>query len=112
MLNRIMLRFLYGSNIRGFLKICKENALIRPIVNWINTPAYKVAKKHAKDIHKYVPFPFVFNIKNSTQLMKAVLDIPYDTDLKFVSFDITNMYTNIPTNELPDIIRNLCIKTM
>ena len=42
--------------------------------------------------------------------MKDLLHIPYDTDLKFASFDITNMHTNIPTNELPDIIRNLCTK--
>ena len=42
--------------------------------------------------------------------MKYLLDIPYDTDLKFTSFDITNMHTNIPTNELSDIIRNLCTK--
>ena len=32
--------------------------------------------------------------------MKDVLDIPYDSDLKFASFDITNMYTNTPTDEL------------
>jgi hypothetical protein len=42
--------------------------------------------------------------------MQDLLDIPYDTDLKFASLDITNMYINIPTNELPLIIRTLCTK--
>ena len=27
-----------------------------------------------------------------------------DNNLKFVSFDISNVYTNIPTNDLTDII--------
>ena len=40
--------------------------------------------------------------------MKDLLDIVYDNNIKFASFDITNMYTNIPTDELPNIIRNLC----
>ena len=40
--------------------------------------------------------------------MKDLLDIPDDNDLKFASFDITNIYTNITTNELHYIIRNLC----
>ena len=90
------------------MKIHKEKNPIRPIVNWANPPAYKLAKKLAKDLHKYTPLPYVFNIKNSTHLMKDLLDTPYDANLKLASFDITNMYTNIPTNELPNIIQNLC----
>ena len=40
--------------------------------------------------------------------MKDLLDIPYDDNLKLASFDITNTYTNIATNELHHIIQNLC----
>ena len=32
--------------------------------------------------------------------------IQFDNDIKFVSFDISNMYTNIPTNEITDIIQH------
>ena len=32
-------------NIRGFLKIHKVNAPIRPTVNWVNAPAYRLVKK-------------------------------------------------------------------
>jgi hypothetical protein len=35
-------------------------------------------------------------------------EIPYNNRLKLASFDITNMYTNILTNELLDIIDKLC----
>jgi len=35
-------------------------------------------------------------------------DIQFDQDLKFVSFDITNMYSNIPITELIKIIKIMC----
>ena len=41
--------------------------------------------------------------------MHDLMDIPYKNDIKFASFYITNMYTNIPTNNLTDIIHHLCI---
>ena len=34
--------------------------------------------------------------------------ILYDQNLKFVSFAITNIYSNIPTNELIKIIDRMC----
>ena len=95
-------------NIWGHIKIHKNNNPIRPIVNWTNAPAYKLAKKSAKDLQKYIPLPYAFNVKNSIHLMKDLLDIPYDNNIKLASFDIMNMYTNIPTDELLNIIQNLC----
>ena len=50
-----------------------------------------------------IPLPYIFNIKNSIQLVEDLLDIPFDKDLKFVSSDIKNMYSNIPTTELTKI---------
>jgi hypothetical protein len=90
------------------LKIHKVNNPLRPTVNWTNAPAYNSAKKRAKNVVNYTPLPYAFNIKNSTYLMKDLLDIPYNNNLKLASPDITNMYTNIPTNEIPVIIQNIC----
>ena len=36
--------------------------------------------------------------------MEDLLDIPFDRDLKFVSFDLEKMYSNIPVAELAKII--------
>jgi hypothetical protein len=45
--------------------------------------------------------------------MKNLLDIPFDKDLQFLSFDITNMCSNIPITELIKIIEmNIQIKRM
>jgi hypothetical protein len=39
--------------------------------------------------------------------MHDLMDIPYTNNIKLASFDITNMYTNIPTNDLTDIKHHL-----
>ena len=40
--------------------------------------------------------------------MKDLSDIPYDNNIKLASFDVTNMYINIPTDKFPNIIQSLC----
>ena len=40
-------------NIRGLVKIHKTEAPIRPIVNWENSPAYKVAKMLTNKLHTH-----------------------------------------------------------
>ena len=93
--------------IRGPIKIHKNNNPIRPIINLTNAPAYKLARKITKDLQKHIHLPNSFDVKNTVQLTHDITDIPYDSNIKLASFDITNMYTNIPTNELANIILNL-----
>jgi hypothetical protein len=57
----------------------------------------------AKKLHIYFSLPYAFNVKNSTHLIEDLQEIPYDQNLKLASFDITNMYTNIPTHDLTTI---------
>jgi hypothetical protein len=40
-----------------------------------------------------------------TYLINELLEIPYYKYQKFVSFDITNMYLNVPVKELVYIIK-------
>jgi hypothetical protein len=60
------------------------------------------------EIHEYVPLPCAFNVKNSVQLIDHLRGIPLNPNLQFVSFDITNMYSNGPTDQLTQIIDLLC----
>ena len=60
----------------------------------------------SKKLEIYTPLPYTFNVKNTVH--KWLLEIPYDQDLKFASFDISNMYSNIPTNELIKVIDLMC----
>jgi hypothetical protein len=47
-------------------------------------------------------------VKNAVHLINELIEIPYEQDLKFASLDITNMYTNVPMNELIQIIELMC----
>jgi hypothetical protein len=94
--------------IKGLIKIHREESPIQPIINWRNAPAYKLAKQLVRKLQSHIPLPNALNILNTTQLIEDVADIPYNNRLKLASFDITNMYTNIPTNELLNITDKLC----
>jgi len=62
----------------------------------------------SKDLEIYISLLHIFNVKNTIQLMRDLLEIPFDKDLKLVSFDITNMYSNVPVNKLIKIIELMC----
>ena len=53
---------------RGLIKVHKADSPIRPIINWTNAPAYKLARMVAKNLEIYIPLPYIFNVKkhNST----------------------------------------------
>jgi hypothetical protein len=68
---------------------------------------------------KTVGHVFSFNVKHSIPLCiilllqkyltDDLLDIPYIQTIKLASFDIENMYPNIPTDELLPIIEHMSI---
>jgi hypothetical protein len=98
-----------SPNIRGLIKFHKQNAPIRPIINWQQAPAYKIAKLLSDRLKHELKLPFTFNVINSPHIMTEIQNIePYNQNLRLASFDITNMYTNIPTSQLPSIINNIC----
>lgn len=93
-----------SPTISGLIKIHNVDSPVRPIVNWTNAPACKLAKMLSKDLEIYIPLPHIFNVMNTIQLMRDLLEIQFDKDLKLVSFVITNMYLKVPVNELIKII--------
>ena len=97
-------------SLRGLVKVHKKDTPIRPIVNYRNAPSYKLAKMFTEKLKTYIPLPHVYNVQNSVQLMKDLSEIPFNPRLKLASLDISNMYTNIPTEELLKIIDTMCEK--
>jgi len=93
-----------SPNIHGLPKVHKTQCPIRPMVNWIGTPAYKLAKYLSKLLTTCIPLPSAFNVLNTTHLMEDILNIPHKPGIKLASLDIENMYPNIPTNEIIPII--------
>jgi hypothetical protein len=73
----------------------------------MNTPAY-IAKLLTKTLQTHIPLPYSFNVKNTVQLIEDLTDIPYSHNLRLASLDISNICTNIPTEELIEIIKIAC----
>jgi hypothetical protein len=92
------------SNIHGLIKIHNPDSPIRPIINWRNAPAYKLAQHISRIFTAYNILPYAFNTNNTVHLMEDLLQVNINQHTRFASFDITNMYTNIPTQQIPKIL--------
>src|SRR5436190_10859277 len=91
---------------RGQPKVHKDNVPVRPIVNYQNAPAYYVCKYLNKVIKSNINFPKSYSIKNSYELIDHIKDLNISNNATFVSFDIVNMYSNIPVGETIKILES------
>jgi hypothetical protein len=96
-----------APEIHGTIKLHKDNIPIRPIVNWKNSPGYKLAQLVTSTLSTTLQLPYAFNINNTLSLMQSLNNIEINSNTKLCSFDIANMYTNIPTTELTTIIKEI-----
>ena len=82
----------------GLPKVHKENCPLRPVVSYINTPSYLMAK-YFDNILKSVRNPFS-NIKNSLEFFSKIKNkkIPYNHTM--VSLDVNSLFTNVPLDRL------------
>jgi hypothetical protein len=94
--------YLYGS-----IKLHKQDKPIRPTVNWENSPSYKIAKYLNKILQDALHLPYTFYVKNTTALMQGLSQMKTGENTRLCSFDIENMYTNIPTNEVRNTINEI-----
>jgi hypothetical protein len=93
--------------LHGTIKLHKQGKPIRPTDNWKNCPAYKVAKHLNEILRETLQLPYTFNVRNSTALINALMKNKINETTKMCSFDIANMYTNIPTTEVRNIINEV-----
>jgi hypothetical protein len=93
--------------IKGLIKLHKEMNPIRPVVNMCSSPSYKLAGFVSKCLRNILCLPFSFNVKNSPQLIHDLLDLKFEPQYRLCSFDTISMYTNIPTDVLPNILQNI-----
>jgi hypothetical protein len=70
-----------APNLCTTLKLHKQNTLIRPIVNWRNSPAYEIAKYVTKTLHICLHILNTYNIQSSIHLT---------TYLKSIEINVTS----------------------
>jgi hypothetical protein len=84
---------LQSPNLHVQIKLYKTQ--IRPIVNWCNSPAYKLAIYLTKILKQNFQSPYTYNTKNTLHLITNLQDLHIDKDTRIHVFDIPNMYTNV-----------------
>ena len=92
------------------LKLRTIKVKFRPVFNSKNAPSFKLAKVFTSILKSYIPLPNLYNFQNSAQLVKEMSEIFFVPKLKLPLIDISNTYTNIPTDDLVNVIDTLCKK--
>jgi hypothetical protein len=96
-----------APKIHGTIKLHKPNLPIRPIVNWISSPGYKLAQFLNSTLTTILQLPNVFNVPNTRNLIQSLNNVEVNNNTKLCSFDIVNMYTNIPTTEIKNTVKEM-----
>jgi hypothetical protein len=99
-----------APHIYGTIKLHKQGKPICPIVNWIDSPAYKLAKHLSTILTDILQLPNAFNVQNTSTLAHSLKLIKTNNDIQMCSIDNDNMYTNIPINELLNVLENVMNK--
>ena len=96
-----------APTIKGLIKLHKSDQPIRPVVNWRNAPAYKLSQLLTTKITQFSSLPYAFNVRNTTELIRQLKQIPTTPTSMSASLNITNMYSNIPVSETKQILENI-----
>lgn len=94
--------FLYGM-----VKIHKDNHPIRPVVSFINSPAYFLAGWLNNVLKNVLTLDFKYSIKNSMELVNRLREASCPTNFILVSFDVVNLFPSIPRLQSLNIIEHL-----
>jgi hypothetical protein len=99
-----------APHIYGTIKLHKQGKPIRPIVKWIDSSAYKLAKYLNTILTNILQLPNAFNMQNTSILAHSIKFIKLNKDIQICSFEIENIYINIPINELLNVVENIMNK--
>ena len=98
-----------APRLRGLPKIHKNNMPVRPLVNFTSAPSYKIAKKLDIILRRHTVFNKNYSLKNSLELVDLIKELTIEPRHTFASFDIVNLYTNVPINETLEITKSLLL---
>ena len=80
-----------------YIKTHKENQPIRPVINNVQAPSYKVAIYINKKLQGLICLPYTYNTKNSQEIAEELIKLPVNEHMRIVILDIKDRYTNFHT---------------
>ena len=78
------------------IKTHKKQYIVRPVVNNINTPTYRVATFLNKKPPDLIQLPNTYNVLNSAQMANNLIMIKLSEHHRCITLDIKDLFTNRP----------------
>jgi len=97
------------SKLNTRIKIHKPNNPIRPVVNSINAPTYKIAKKLNDILKQCLQLKNQYNTPSSEILARDITTLKIN-EHRMITYDIKDLYVNIPIEETLTIARQQLIE--
>ena len=92
-------------NLKAQLKLHKTDIPIRPVINNKTAPAYKLAKYLNKILSQHITLHNQYVVTSSTNLANDLTRLEIHDNHCLMTFDIKNLYVNIPVSETLNIIK-------
>lgn len=81
------------------IKLHKQNNPIRPIMFFKNTLGETITKIINKNLPRLLNYKFEYSTSHRKELIDVLAEMQLTNDSLLVSFDVVNLYTNIPVEE-------------
>ena len=94
------------------LKLHETDIPIRPAINSRTAPVYKLARYLTKILDQYISLNNYFSVTNSTNLANDLTKLEMHENHKMISFDIKDLYVNIPIDETLNIVKSKLLKNI
>jgi len=69
---------------------------IRPVVNNINAPSHKIAKRLNQQLHILLSLTNTYTVKTSNEIAHEIVKMPMNEQIKMITLDIKDMHVNLP----------------
>ena len=84
--------------LKARIKLHKQDNPIRPAVNNMKAPSYKVAKHLIHILNTHLKLRNTY-VTKSTQLAAELSHLPTNENHRLITYDIRHLFVNIPINE-------------
>jgi hypothetical protein len=100
----------YPPTLKAQIKLHKPGNPIKPVINNINAPKYKIVKHLIEIINRHIHPSNQYNIKSFTILAHDLTKLKINENHRIMTFDMKDLYVNIPIQKTLTITKSMLIK--
>jgi hypothetical protein len=89
-----------APSLNAYIKTHKQDEPVRPMINNMQAPSYRIAKFLNKNLQSLIQLPNTYTTKNSFELAQELRNIQINENNKIITLDIKDLYVNLPINNI------------